>query len=173
MLEPAAPKSGPDAATRAEQAFAFYAELPAKERRYSVVAERFGASLATIKLWASKGRWRRRVAERDARVVRRAVDKVETVEVDHRARYLKMVEVALIKLVNGIASGEVKGTFSDLDRLVRLKVYLEEPEVGAGGPQQIVVNLIRSGGPGDVATVVSADGAAPADVSAPEEPGDA
>jgi len=135
-----------EAQARVEEAFAFYAELPATERRYSAVAERFAVSLPSVKLWASKGKWRRRVAERDARVVRRAVDKAETAEVDTRARYLKFVEIALIKLANGIASGEVKGTFSDLDRLVRLKVFLEEPEAGAGGPQQIIVNLIRSGG---------------------------
>ena len=135
-----------ESTSRAEEAFAFYAELPAKERRYAPVAERFGVSLATIKLWASKGRWRRRVAERDARVVRRAVDKAETAEVDNRSRYMKMVELALLKLVNGIATGEVKGAYSDVDRLIRLKVFLEEPETGAAGPQAIVVNLIRSGG---------------------------
>jgi len=59
---------------------------------------------------------------------------------------MKMVELALLKLVNGIATGEVKGAYSDVDRLIRLKVFLEEPETGAAGPQAIVVNLIRSGG---------------------------
>ena len=48
-----------------------------------------------------------------------------------------------MKLARGIAEGEVKGTFSDLDRLVRLKVFLEEPDVGQGGPQQVIVNIVR------------------------------
>ncbi len=100
-------------------------------------------SLASVKLWASKGKWRRRVADRDVRVARRAMDKAETDEADTRARYLKIIELALMKLARGIAEGEVKGTFSDLDRLVRLKVFLEEPEVGQGGPQQVVVNIVR------------------------------
>ena len=140
------PQQRPDAKQRADEAFAFYAELPAKERRYSTVVERFGVSLPTVKLWASRDKWRRRVAERDARVVRRAVDKAETAEVNDRSRYLKMAEVALIKLLNDIAAGNVKGSYSDVDRLIRLKVDLEEPEVGAGGPQTILVNLIRTGG---------------------------
>ena len=61
-----------EAHTRAEEAFAFYASLDPRARRYAPVAERLGVSLATVKLWASKGKWRQRVAERDARVVRRS-----------------------------------------------------------------------------------------------------
>ena len=71
---------------RAEEAFAFYAGLDPKERRYALVAEKFSASLATVKLWASKGKWRQRAAERDVRVVRKAMDKAETAESDDRAR---------------------------------------------------------------------------------------
>ncbi len=132
-----------EAQARAEEAFSFYASLDPKERKYALVADRFGVSLASVKLWASKGKWRRRVADRDVRVARRAMDKAETDEADTRARYLKIIELALMKLARGIAEGEVKGTFSDLDRLVRLKVFLEEPEVGQGGPQQVVVNIVR------------------------------
>ena len=141
------PKEPTEAATRQEQAFAYYAELPAEERRYAFVAQHFGISLATVKLWASRDRWRRQVAERDARVVRRAVDKAESAEVDTRARYLKIVELALIKLANGIASGEVRGSFSDVDRLIRLKVFLEEPDMPTGGPQQVLVNIVRTSDP--------------------------
>ena len=132
-----------EAQIRAEEAFAFYASLDPRERKYALMAERFGVSLATVKLWASKGKWRRRVAARDARVVRRAMDKAETTEADARAKYLKIVELALMKLAREIAEGTVRGTFSDLDRLVRLRVFLEEPEVGPGGPQQVVVNIVR------------------------------
>jgi hypothetical protein len=128
---------------RAEEAFAFYVSLEPKERKYTPVAERFDVSLATVKLWGAKGKWRRRAADRDVRVVRRAMDKAETAEADTRATYLKVVELALMKLARGIADGEVKGTFSDLDRLVRLKVFLEEPDVVQGGPQQVIVNIVR------------------------------
>ncbi len=132
-----------EAQARAEEAFAFYASRDPKKRKYADLANLFGVSLASVKLWASKGKWRRRVADRDVRVARRAMDKAETDEADTRARYLKIIELALMKLARGIAEGEVKGTFSDLDRLVRLKVFLEEPEVGQGGPQQVVVNIVR------------------------------
>ncbi len=132
-----------EAQARAEEAFAFYASLDPKKRKYADVADRFGVSLASVKLWASKGKWRQRVADRDVRVARRAMDKAETGEADTRARYLKVIELALMKLARGIAEGEVKGTFSGLDRLVRLKVFLEEPDVGQGGPQQVIVNIVR------------------------------
>ena len=108
-----------EAQARAEEAFAFYASLDPKERKYALVADRFGVSLATVKLWASKGKWRRRVADRDVRVARRAMDKAETGEVDTRARYLKVIELALMKLARDIAEGTVRGTFSDIDRQVR------------------------------------------------------
>ena len=144
-----------EAQARFEQAFGYYASLDPRERKYALVAEQFGVSLATVKLWASKGNWRQRVAERDVRVARRAMDRAETEEVETRTKYLKVVELALLKLARGIADGEVKGTFSDLDRLVRLKVFLEEPEVPQGGPQQIVVNLIRGEAK---ATVVTDEG---------------
>ena len=137
---------------RAEEAFAYYAGLDPKERKYALVAKQFGVSLPTVKLWASTSNWRQRVAERDVRVARRAMDRAETEEVETRTKYLKVVELALLKLAHGIADGEVKGTFSDLDRLVRLKVFLEEPEVPQGGPQQIVVNLIRGEAKATVAT---------------------
>ncbi len=132
---------------RAEEAFAFYASLDPKERRYAAVAEKFRVSLPTVKLWASKGIWRQRAAERDVRVVRKAMDKAETDETNTRTRYLQIVHLALMKLAKGIAEGDVKGTFSDLDRLVRLKVFLEEPDMPLGGPHQVLVNIVRSSDP--------------------------
>ena len=132
---------------RAKEAFAYYAGLDPKERKYALVARQFGVSLPTVKLWASKGKWRQRAAEKDVRVVRKAMDKAETDETNMCSRYLQIVQFALMKLAKGIADGEVKGTFSDLDRLVRLKVFLEEPEAGVGGPQQVVVNIVRTSDP--------------------------
>lgn len=129
--------------TRSEEAFAVFTTLPAEERNYAAVAEKVGASTATVKRWASKGRWRNRVAEREARVARRALDLLEAGEVTSRSRFLKIIELAVVKLARAIANGEIKGTFGDLDRLMRLKLFLESPEVPDGVPQKIVVNLIR------------------------------
>ena len=50
---------------RAEQAFAYYAGLDPKERKYAFVAKQFDVSLPTVKLWASRGKWRQRAVEKD------------------------------------------------------------------------------------------------------------
>ena len=149
-----------EAPARVEEAFAFFASLPSEERHYAAVAERFGVSTPTVKRWASKGRWRNRLAEREAQIARKALDKLETTEVASRSKYLRVVELGVVKLARAIAKGEIRGTFSDLDRLVRLKLFLESPEIPEGGPQQIVVNLIRgeANAPAGTAEIRSGEG---------------
>jgi len=110
---------------RTEQAFAVFAALPAKERSYAAVAERAGVSLVTVKRWAAAGKWQERVRERDIRVARKAADRTEAGEVDSRTRHAKLVELGLIKLANAIAKGDIRGSFGDLDRLVRLEGFLK------------------------------------------------
>lgn len=110
---------------QAEEAFVFFASLPSEKRSYAVVAERFQVNLTTVKRWGTKGNWRRRLQERELRIARRAADQLETVEVSARARQLKMLELALVKLVNGIAEGAVRGSYGDLERLLRLEGFLK------------------------------------------------
>ncbi len=106
---------------RAEEAFRFFASLPPERRKYAAVAAQFGVSLATVRLWGSKGSWQRRVLEKEIQTVRRTADRVATADIDTRTRHAKLVELGLIKLANAIARGEVKPTYGDLDRLVRLE----------------------------------------------------
>ncbi len=110
---------------RAEEAFAVYASLPPDERSYASVAQQLGVSMPTVKRWGAEGRWRERLAEREAEVARRVADRTTAGEVDARSRQAKLVELGLIKLANAIAQGEIKGTFGDLDRLVRLEGFLK------------------------------------------------
>ena len=71
---------------RAEEAFAFFASLPAEARSYGEVAKKFGVGIATVKRWGAAGQWRRRLNEREARIVGQAADRSETAEVDARSR---------------------------------------------------------------------------------------
>ena len=128
---------------RAEEAFAFYVSLDPKERKYAVVAEKFGVSLPTVKLWASRGKWRKRVAKREARVARRVADTEETREVGEKSRNLKLVQLAIIKLAKAITDGDVRPTYNDFRRFIELAEALENPETATGGPQQVVVTIIR------------------------------
>jgi DNA-binding transcriptional MerR regulator len=118
-------ESSGNAHTRAEKAFAFYASLPPEQRQYAAVAEHFGVSLATVRLWGSKGNWRRRVLEKEIETVRKAADRVQATEMDTRTKHGKLVELGLVKLATAIAREEVKPTYGDLDRLVRLEGSLK------------------------------------------------
>ena len=129
---------------RAEEAFAFYASMEPKERKYALVAEKFGVALATVKLWASKGKWRKRVVEREVRVARRVADTVEKREVGEKSRNFKLVQLAIVKLAKAIADGDVRPTYNDFRQFIELAEALENPETAEAGPQQVVVNLIRT-----------------------------
>ncbi len=109
---------------RAEAAFSFFASLPTETRSYGEVAKKFGVGIATVKRWGATGQWRRRLNERQARIARQAADRVEATEVDARSRRTKLVELGLIKLANAIAKGDVRPSYGDLDRLVRLEGHL-------------------------------------------------
>ncbi len=110
---------------RAEEAFTFYASLPAGQRTYAAVAAKLGVSLPTVKRWGTKGNWQQRVAEREVGIARKATDQMETAQVSARSRQLKLLEVALVKLVNAIAEGTVRGSYGDLERLLRLEGFIK------------------------------------------------
>ena len=112
-------------AVRRERAFAVYASLPPNERSYAAVARKLGVSVPTVKRWGSDGGWRERLAEREAEVARKVANRAAAGQVDARTRQAKLVELGLIKLANAIAQGEIKGSFGDLDRLVRLDGHLK------------------------------------------------
>ncbi len=111
--------------SRAEEAFAVFCSLPVEERSYTAVAEKLGVNLTTVKRWGSRGKWRQRLQQRDLAIARKAADRAGAGQVDARTRQTKLVELGLIKLANAIAQGEIKGTFGDLDRLVRLEGFLK------------------------------------------------
>ncbi len=110
---------------RAEEAFAYFASLPPEQRTYAAVAEKFGVNPTTVKRWGTRGGWQKRLAQRAVNVARKAADRLEDGEVSAKARQLKLLELALVKLVNGIAEGTVRGSYGDLERLIRLEGFLK------------------------------------------------
>ena len=111
--------------SRTEEAFLFFSSLQPEKQTYAAVAEHFGVNLTTVKRWGTQGRWRHRLAERETEIARKAADRVATAAVDDRARRLKMLELATVKLVSGIAEGTVRGSYGDLERLLRLEGFLK------------------------------------------------
>lgn len=107
------------------QAFEVYYGLGPK-RSYRQVAEQLSVSLSAVKLMARSFSWTRRIHERDADVARRTADRAIDTQVNLLDRDQKIVHMALVKLAKGIADGQVKMQMGDLDRLIRLRTYLNE-----------------------------------------------
>lgn len=110
-------------------AFATYLEM-GDGRTLLAVARKAGISHTAVKNWARSFGWTQRLAEHEATVARRAIDIADAdgVETDARARArnLKMVQMAMLKLAQAVASGQVRFQMADLDRLVRLERLLTE-----------------------------------------------
>ncbi len=110
--------------SRAEEAFALFSSLAPEERSYAAVAEKLGVNLTTVKRWGSRERWRQRLQQRDLAIARQAADRAEANQVDARTKRAKIVELGLIKVARAIADGDVKPSYGDLDRLVRLEGHI-------------------------------------------------
>ncbi len=111
-----------------ERAFEFYHSLGEK-RSYEKVAAEFNVSPSTVKLWGKSLRWKQRLRERDVQVAREVAGRRLAGEVNHRARNLQIVHMALVQLAKAVADGQVKMNLGDLDKLIRLESFLrDEPD---------------------------------------------
>jgi predicted transcriptional regulator len=107
-----------------KHAFELYNSLGAK-RSHKTVARQLGVSTSAVKQWSAAFNWSQRVQEKDAASARGLADRALRSDLDDRSKQQKIVQMALIKLAKAIAEGQVKMQLGDLDRLIRLKAYLE------------------------------------------------
>ena len=98
------------------------------DRTLQKVAAHFDIAPTTAKVWARSFGWAQRIVEHEAQVARRTIDLAEKqgVEVDARAkaRNLKIVQGAMLRLAQALGTGDVKFALSDLPRLVQLEQAL-------------------------------------------------
>jgi transposase len=124
-----------------DRAFTLYLSLGEK-RTYKQVAERLRVSVSTVKNWSRKYNWQERVQEQEAEVARKVADQAIDSQANLLARDQKIVHMALVKLAKGIAEDRVKLQASDLDRLIRLRTYLDEYR-RANNPIRDIDDVIR------------------------------
>lgn len=105
-------------------AFEHYLSLGA-QRSYRSVAEQFNVSASTVKSWARAGRWRERIQEREMSTAREMADRALSDGIIDREQQRKVIRLALAKLAKAILDGRVRFQGADLDRLIRLSVFLE------------------------------------------------
>jgi transposase len=125
-----------------KKAFEFYYGL-GEGRSYRLVAEEFGVSLATVKVWGKSFTWKDRVRDRDANAARAMADDNLKSSAEKTARNRKIVEMGLIQVAKAIAEGKVKPTISDLDRLVRLEEFLRKGAVAQEGEESLLERIKR------------------------------
>lgn len=120
------PDHPPEEQEHHKKAFELYYSL-GDRRSYKQLADKLGVSPSTIKLWSGMFHWRQRTRERDADVARRLADQTQQSHADERGRNRKIVHLALMRLAKGIADGKVRMQLGDLDRLIRLQSFLDDP----------------------------------------------
>lgn len=121
------------------KAFEYYYSL-GDERTYPQVAEKFGVSIQSIKLWGRKFDWRKKLSEREVEVARAMATKSIDAEVSSRSRNKQLIQLALVQLAKAIAEGKVRMNLADLDRLIRLESFLDQ---GVDSRHELVIQTLQ------------------------------
>jgi hypothetical protein len=107
-----------------EQAFGFYAALPASERSYQAVGAEFGVSPRTVEAHGRNGKWKQRLREIDARTATVTEELLVRARVDELQKIRRLIEASFISYAERLRDGEIRMTPADLERLNRLSLAL-------------------------------------------------
>lgn len=108
---------------------AFYAM--GQGRSLAALASQLNVSQASVKLWSRTFGWTQRIAERDAALASAVEEKTIHVAVDRRTRNRKIIEAGIVRAARAVANGDVKPSYADLEKFIRLEDQLE----AQGGPR--------------------------------------
>src|SRR4051812_7299819 len=106
-------------------ACSYWMGLPADQRSYQAVADRYGISVRTVERHGRKERWRERRREIEASADRAVAEQLAAARAEHQEGVLKLVDATYVLYARGLSSGTVKVTPSDLVRLHKLRTELE------------------------------------------------
>lgn len=107
---------------RQKEAFEYYYAMD--KRILSVVARVFEVTIRTVYKWSHDYNWIERVSQRDIEINKKLQEKVVNTVVNEKANYRKMVKLTVGKLLEDIREGSVDYKVADLDKLIRLDMYL-------------------------------------------------
>jgi hypothetical protein len=108
-----------------EQAFQYWASLPADGRSYKAVADQFEISPRTVERYARDGRWKQRLRRIDAEAAARADEELGRKRAQQLADFQQLIEASCIAYARQLASGQVKITASEFVGLIKAHLLLQ------------------------------------------------
>jgi hypothetical protein len=100
-----------------EEAFAYYASLPPKDRCYQAVADQFGVSARTVEKHGRNGHWKQRLREIQAQTAAKTDAALGQARADHVGDLVKLIQASVISYAEQLRRGEVRISPRDLQGL--------------------------------------------------------
>ncbi len=121
-----------------EEAFAFYASLPAEQRSYQRVADEFEVSVRTVEAHGRRDGWKQRLGQIRAQVAAETNSSLSSAHVEHLTNLIKLTDALKIAFADQLRRGDMRMSTADLERLHKLRKQLldELAEPAAIGAEQ-------------------------------------
>jgi hypothetical protein len=104
-----------------QEAFLFYAALPAELRDYRTVADKFGVSRRTVERHGRQDRWKLQARELDRDSVRLAAERLREERADKLVDTEKLIEATYVSYANQLVAGAVRITPHHVAKLFELR----------------------------------------------------
>jgi len=106
-------------------AFEIYYAL-GERRSYAAVAEKLGMSTSTIKQWARKFGWRKRLDHRNSWQTDDEPERTDDAQSEQAERAIRFLNAALARMITHLAEGNLRVSPQDLLSLHRLEEQISE-----------------------------------------------
>lgn len=106
-----------------KEAYEYYYSL-GSERSLQKVADEFGVTLKAVAQWNMSFNWQERTVQRDTEIGKKLQEKTIDTILNEKANYRKIIKLAVGQIVENMRAGEMTYKIQDLDKLIRLDMYL-------------------------------------------------
>lgn len=99
-----------------------------EHRSLRKLEKKLGITYKSIQCWSKEFSWDERITQRDIRIQKKVNTKLSTkiadTIVNEKANYRKVIKLAMAKLISNITDGKMDYKIADIDKLVRLDMFL-------------------------------------------------
>lgn len=106
-----------------KEAYEYYYSL-GDDRSLQKVADEFGVTLKAVAQWNMSFNWQERTVQRDTEIGKKLQEKTIDTILNEKANYRKIIKLAVGQIVESMRAGEMTYKIQDLDKLIRLDMYL-------------------------------------------------